>query len=58
MTTPRKHTKRPRGLYKKPPVCKHPPARIYAWIAYDGTFCAGCCDCGTVLTGRATLLNA
>jgi len=36
-----------------PAVCKHPARRIYAWIAYDGTFCAGCCDCGAVLAGAA-----
>ena len=40
-----------------PAVCKHPAARIYAWIAYDGTFCAGCCDCGAVLAGAATGLS-
>jgi len=34
--------------------CGHPPERIYAWIAYDGVLCAGCCDCGRVLTGAAT----
>ena len=33
--------------------CKHPPTRIYSWFAYDGTFCAGCCDCGEVLAGAA-----
>jgi hypothetical protein len=32
-------------------VCKHPPARVYAWLAFDDTLCAGCCDCGTVLKG-------
>lgn len=48
----RKHTKRPRPQYVKPP-CKHPKHRIFAWVAYDGTICAGCCDCGTVLAGAA-----
>lgn len=33
--------------------CKHPPDRIYAWWATDGTLCAGCCDCGAVLSGAA-----
>ena len=33
--------------------CKHPPTRIYSWFAYDGTLCAGCCDCGEVLAGAA-----
>ena len=35
------------------PPCKHPPTRIYTWFAYDGTLCAGCCDCGEVLAGAA-----
>ncbi len=36
-------------------VCPHPPARRFAWHAYDGTLCVGCCDCGEVLAGAATL---
>ena len=35
------------------PPCTHPPTRIYTWFAYDGTLCAGCCDCGEVLAGAA-----
>jgi hypothetical protein len=35
------------------PTCTHPPNRVYAWFATDGTFCAGCCDCGQVLAGAA-----
>ena len=33
----------------------HPPARLFAWFAYDGTLCTVCCDCGDVLTGAARL---
>jgi len=36
-----------------PSGCTHPPQRIYAWWAYDGTLCAACCDCGAVLAGAA-----
>ena len=36
------------------PPCTHPPARLFAWFAYDGTLCTACCDCGEVLTGAAT----
>ena len=35
--------------------CTHPPARLFAWFAYDGTLCTACCDCGDVLTGAARL---
>jgi len=38
--------------------CTHPPARLFAWFAYDGTLCIACCDCGDVLTGAAHLPNA
>jgi len=31
--------------------CKHPPKRLYSWIAADGTLCVGCCECGAVLAG-------
>jgi hypothetical protein len=31
--------------------CKHPPNRLYAWRAYDGTLCIACCDCGIALKG-------
>lgn len=34
--------------------CKHPPTRLYAWTAADGTFCVGCCDCGKPLQGAVT----
>lgn len=33
--------------------CKHPPARLYSWTAYDGTLCVGCCWCGKILQGGA-----
>lgn len=33
------------------PDCSHPPTRLYAWHAYDGTACVCCCDCGAVLAG-------
>lgn len=36
-----------------PAACAHPPARRYAWIAYDGTPVVGCCVCGAVLCGAA-----
>ena len=39
--------------------CTHPPARLFAWFAYDGVgrtdLCTACCDCGDVLTGAARL---
>ena len=38
--------------------CTHPPARLFAWFAYDGTLCTACCDCGDVLTGAARLPSA
>ena len=42
--------------------CTHPPARLFAWFAYDGVgrtdLCTACCDCGDVLTGAARLPNA
>ena len=40
-----------RALYM--PDCKHPPARLYAWHAFDGTCCVACCDCGAALAGAA-----
>jgi len=32
--------------------CGHPPRRLYAWYAFDGTLCVCCCACGAVLKGR------
>ena len=32
-------------------MCNHPPTRLYAWFAYDGTLCVGCTECGQVLRG-------
>jgi len=29
-------------------VCKHPPARLFAWTVSD-TLYAGCCDCGKLV---------
>lgn len=37
--------------------CPHPARRIFAWVAYDGSLCAGCCECGTVLAGEAQPLT-
>ena len=34
-------------------LCPHPPERLYAWVAYDGTLCVCCCDCGKILKGEA-----
>jgi hypothetical protein len=34
-------------------MCQHPPTRHYAWVAYDGILCIGCCACGEVLKGAA-----
>lgn len=40
--------------------CKHPPDRLWAWMARDDTvpggelFCVTCCVCGGVLAGRGT----
>lgn len=31
--------------------CRHPPSRHFAWVAYDGVLCVGCCACGKVLKG-------
>jgi len=36
-------------------VCKHPPARVYGWLAFDDTLCLACCDCGAVLRGAVEL---
>lgn len=36
-------------------ICPHPPARLYAWYAYDGTLCICCCLCGAVLKGGLAL---
>jgi hypothetical protein len=33
--------------------CQHPPTRLYAWYAHDGTLVVCCCDCGAVLQGTA-----
>ena len=33
--------------------CTHPPARLFAWFAYDSVLCVACCDCGEVLDGAA-----
>lgn len=33
--------------------CKHPPSRLHAWTATDGTQCVGCNDCGAVLAGAS-----
>ena len=35
--------------------CKHPPSRLYSWIAYDGTIVVCCLECGEVLRGGANL---
>ena len=40
------------------PVCTHPPARLYSWRAWDGTWCVGCCVCGVVLAGAMTHADA
>jgi hypothetical protein len=55
------HEPETRALLPNPPTdedamnaCAHPPTRTYAWRAYDGTLCIGCCDCGAVLAGSAT----
>lgn len=37
--------------------CTHPPARLFAWIAYDGTLVVCCCECGQVLRGAANTEN-
>jgi hypothetical protein len=39
--------------YTTKPPCPHPPTRLYAWHAHDGTLCVGCNDCGAVLAGAA-----
>jgi hypothetical protein len=35
------------------PPCPHPIKRQYAWIAYDGIVCIGCCACGIILKGAS-----
>lgn len=38
--------------------CTHPPTRQFAWFARDihgDILCVGCCECGEVLKGGATL---
>lgn len=32
-------------------TCSHPPHRLYSWVAFDGTLCVCCCECGAVLKG-------
>ena len=32
-------------------VCKHPPARLYAWTV-EGVLYTGCSDCGKLLSGQ------
>ncbi len=34
-------------------TCYHPPTRLFAWYAYDGTLCVCCCECSEVLRGGA-----
>ncbi len=36
--------------------CKHPPHRLYSWVALDldgkqTILCVGCCECGVILKG-------
>ena len=54
-TDGKKGTRNKEGEMKREIVdqetCKHPARRVYTWFAYDGTLCAGCCDCGKVLAG-------
>lgn len=38
-------------------TCSHPPTRLFAWYANDGTLCVCCCECGAVLKGGAQLEN-
>lgn len=38
--------------------CKHPPTRLYAYHAADGTLCVCCCDCGSVLRGAIIAQDA
>jgi hypothetical protein len=53
----------PRGEVD-PAVCKHPITAQYSWIVGETVtkrggkrpiVCIGCCDCGTILQGGATL---
>jgi hypothetical protein len=47
-------------MKKKNVECRHPATRIYSWFAYNyktgkkDILCAGCCDCGKILTGNAS----
>ena len=43
---------RPRPV-GRPKACDHPPARLYAWYADDGTLVVCCNDCGKVIQGGA-----
>lgn len=46
------------AMIRAAPVCTHPPARLYSWRAWDGTWCVGCCVCGVVLVGAMTHADA
>lgn len=35
-------------------MCNHPAHRLFAWHVGD-ILCVGCCECGEVLQGGATL---
>lgn len=39
-----------RLMAKRAAECKHPPAKLYSWFAFDGVLCVAC-SCGKVLKG-------
>ena len=41
-----------------PDKCKPPAHRLHAWVAYDGTFCVACNDCGLTLRGARDEVEA
>lgn len=43
------HQTKVRELLAKEENCKHPPDRLFSWMAKDSTgeyLCIGCCECG------------
>ncbi len=44
------HAEEPPPFESVKAPCKHPPTRLYSWLA-DDVLCVGCCDCGAILLG-------
>jgi hypothetical protein len=43
------HITQAKELLAREETCKHPPERLFSWMAEDCTgkyLCIGCCECG------------